>query len=87
MHLRNYLDEAPRGTAGTIAKSLDVSPVMVTQWANGVKEVPAERCAPIEEATGRAVMRWDLRPDDWHKIWPELVRAKGAPKVPAEQGA
>jgi len=22
-----------------------------------------------------SVMRWHLRPDDWHKIWPELIKA------------
>lgn len=37
-----------------------------------------------------AVMRWDLRPNDWHKIWPELVDhpcAKlFAPKHPQRQG-
>lgn len=85
MHLRDYLNDAPRGTAGQIAKTIEVSPVMVTQWANGVKEVPAERCAAIEAATGREVMRWDLRPDDWHLIWPELKKAKGAPPVPEQK--
>lgn len=64
-----------------LAKSLDVSPVLVSQWANGDREVPAERCPAIESATGKAVMRWDLRPHDWHLIWPELIGTKGAPKV------
>lgn len=26
--------------------------------------------------------RWDLRPDDWHRIWPELIGIEGAPEVP-----
>lgn len=29
---------------------------------------------------------WDLRPDDWHRIWPELIGAEGAPEPQAEQG-
>ncbi len=29
-------------------------------------------CVAIEKATGGAVSRKDLRPDDWHLIWPEL---------------
>ena len=48
---------------------------MVSQWATGVKAVPTERCPEIERATSGAVTRRDLRPDDWHRIWPELVTA------------
>lgn len=25
---------------------------------------------------------WDLRPNDWHQIWPELIGADGAPEAP-----
>lgn len=39
----------------------------------------------LEAATDGAVRRWDLRPDDWHGIWPELIGAEGAPAVPAEE--
>ncbi|MDB5975187.1 MAG: hypothetical protein JWR07_1947 [Nevskia sp.] len=28
-------------------------------------------------------MRWDLRPNDWYLIWPELIGVEGAPSVPA----
>lgn len=45
--------------------------------------VPSEHCAAIEKATSGAVRRWDLRPDDWHRIWPELIGAEGAPDAPA----
>lgn len=40
---------------------------------------PIERCAAIERATSGQVTRRDLRPDDWHLIWPELV----TPEFPA----
>jgi DNA-binding transcriptional regulator YdaS (Cro superfamily) len=46
--------------------------------------VPAEHCAAIEQATLGAVTRRDLRPDDWHRIWPELIAAEGAPAAPLE---
>jgi hypothetical protein len=29
-------------------------------------------------------MRWDLRPHDWHLVWPELVGIEGAPQLPQE---
>lgn len=31
------------------------------------------------------VRRWDLRPADWHRIWPELIGAEGAPVLPTEE--
>lgn len=72
MDLRTYLNAAPRGTAASIAKAVSVHPVMVTQWANRLKDVPPERCLPIERATGGAVTRADLRPNDFWLIWPDL---------------
>ena len=32
-------------------------------------------CVAIERATNGAVTRRDLRPNDWHLIWPELIDA------------
>lgn len=48
-----------------------ISAQAVDKWKNG--KVPPERCPAIESATGGAVTRRDLRPDDWWLIWPELV--------------
>jgi DNA-binding transcriptional regulator YdaS (Cro superfamily) len=39
----------------------------------------------IAIATDSEVHVWDLRPDDWHLIWPELIGVDGAPAVPADQ--
>ena len=65
-----------------MAAAVGVHPVMVSQWAAGVKGVPAERAADIERACEFQVRRWDLRPDDWHRIWPELIGSEGAPAIP-----
>ena len=35
--------------------------------------------------TGGDVPVWELRPKDWHLIWPEQAGAEGAPAVPADQ--
>jgi len=40
---------------------------------NALLHLHAERCPAIERATNGAVRRQDLRPDDWHLIWPELA--------------
>lgn len=30
------------------------------------------------------MLLWDLRPNDWHIVWPELVGTEGAPPAPAD---
>lgn len=81
MHLAEYVDQA-RGRQTELALALGVDPQLVWQWSRKVRPVPVMRCLPIEQATSRTVMRWDLRQDDWHLIWPELIGADGAPAVP-----
>lgn len=44
-------------------------------------------CVSIERNSLGAVRRWDLRPSDWWKIWPELIGQPGAPEVPAAKEA
>ena len=51
------------------------------------KKCSAELAALIEATSGRAVRRWHLRPRDWHRVWPELVSAKGRPPIPTEAQA
>ena len=81
-----HVDAACKHVGGfsALARLLRITPSTPHMWkARGV--VPAEHCAAIEQATDRAVMRWDLRPDDWWKIWPELIGKKGAPAVPKSE--
>ena len=84
MNLCDYT-KAARGRSAALAAAVGVHPVMVSQWAGGVKPNPLERCAAIEAATAGAVTRRDLRPDDWHLHWPELIGAAGAPDPQADQ--
>lgn len=67
------------GTLTSLAGVLGVSPQVLVNWR--VRGVPIERCSDLEAASKGAVRRWDLRPDDWHRIWPELVGTDGAPIV------
>ena len=66
MKLSEYLSD--HGSQSTLAKAINVSPVLIHQWASGTRQVPAIRCYPIEQATKGEVTRKDLRPDDWHLI-------------------
>jgi DNA-binding transcriptional regulator YdaS (Cro superfamily) len=68
------------------ARRLGFNADQVRQWRaihDGRRPSPLN-CVQIERATDRAVMRWDLRPKDWHLVWPELVGTEGAP-APADR--
>lgn len=35
--------------------------------------IPIAKCVQIEQLTGGEITRQQLRPKDWHAIWPELA--------------
>lgn len=61
--------------AANLARYLGVTPQAVNEWKKAKRPIPVDRCAQIELATFGGVTRKDLRPDDWHLIWPELAEA------------
>jgi len=75
MKLADYTS-IERGRQSGLAKILGIPPQLMYQWARGVRPVPIERCVEIERATDGAVSRRDLRPNDWHLIWPELTEER-----------
>ena len=68
-----------RGRGLLLAKTLGVKPPTVSDWITGKKQVPLERCMPIETATGGEVTRRDLRPKDHHIHWPEMALGQQIP--------
>lgn len=50
------------------------SDAQIRQWRVRYKgRLPSpENCVGLELATNGLVSRKDTRPDDWHRIWPEL---------------
>ena len=81
MDLKAYI-QAERGNATTLAAALGIPPTYLSQMARGDRAVTPERASQIESVTSKVVRRWDLRPEDWHRIWPELIGTPGAPEVP-----
>ena len=73
MKLSDYLNNAGRGSRSELAQKIGGYASDVSDWLAGERPVPLHRCAAIEAATGGAVTRRDLRPDDWQQIWPELA--------------
>lgn len=85
MRLNDYLNSV--GSARALARVVGVSDVMVSQWRAEQKTPAPAMCVLIERATDGVVRRWDLRPSDWSRIWPELIGQPGAPAVPSEARA
>jgi DNA-binding transcriptional regulator YdaS (Cro superfamily) len=86
MNLRDYFASSGALSVAELRDQICAkSDAQIRQWQHGYAgRVPSPaNCSAIERATGRLVTRWDLRPDDWYRIWPELVGAPGAPDVPA----
>lgn len=61
------------GGAEKMAQALGVSVQSVYFWRTGKRGIPIEHGARIEEVTGGEVTRQQLWPNDWHRIWPELL--------------
>jgi DNA-binding transcriptional regulator YdaS (Cro superfamily) len=66
------------GGQALLSRMLGVKTPTVNQWVKGFRPVPVGRCAAIERATGGAVTRRDLRPDDFHLIWPDLAEQEAS---------
>lgn len=72
-------DGSPTKMAAAIGG--DVKRQHIEHWLKSGR-VPPEHCPAVSDLTGVAL--WDLRPDDWYRIWPMVIDKKGAPDVPAE---
>ncbi len=66
------------GGVGKLAAAIGVGQPVVSNWRARGTIPDAATCVAIERATNGAVTRRDLRPDDWHLIWPELGAATEA---------
>lgn len=90
MKLNEYLQRPGSMTVAQLRSAAGVkSDAQIRQWQHGYADrLPSPvNCVAIERATSGNVRRWDLRPDDWHLIWPELIGADGAPVVTSEAKA
>lgn len=72
MKLSDYLADR-KLSQQQFAKKLGVSQGMVHQWIAELTTVAAQKAVLIEQLTEGEVTRKDLRPVDWHLIWPELI--------------
>lgn len=86
MNLSEYLAAPGSLTVSQLRERIGArSDDQVRQWQHGYagRQPSPEYCMAIQKATGGKVPVWDLRPDDWHRIWPMLIGRNGAPTVAA----
>ena len=87
MRLDDYIKSEGALTVAELRAAIGVkSDAQIRQWQHGyASRLPSPAyCVAIERATVGAVTRRDLRPDDWHLIWPELVEATEPTKEAAD---
>lgn len=66
MDLPTYMQSLPRGGKKRLAIVLGVAPSYLSRLISGDRSITAERAIKVEQATGGAVTRYELRPDiDW----------------------
>ncbi len=62
------------GNVTQTAAALGTSVQAVCFWRDGKRKVSPKVCIKIHNITNGKISCKDLRPDDWHEIWPMLVK-------------
>lgn len=70
-------------TRRALAEKCGIGDDYLYQVLTGRKICSAELCVSIEKQSKGVITRQDLRPGDWHLIWPELVKARKQAKAVA----
>lgn len=71
--LKTYLMALPVAERMAFAQQCGTTWPFLRNIAYGYRLAGEKLCVAIEKATAGQVARRDLRPDDWHEIWPELA--------------
>lgn len=85
--LRFYLNSLPVEEQQAFAVRCQTTLGYLRKAISAKQSLDTGLCSDIERESGGVVRRWDLRPHDWRRVWPELVSHPDAPPVPAEAGA
>lgn len=62
MTLRAYTRRT-RGTAAALARSLGLSPCVISSWVRGRRKIPLQHCVTLERITNGELRVERLRPD------------------------
>ena len=71
-HVKASVQKACKVVGGqrVLATALGISDSQVNQWVKGRRSIPVKYCQSIVELTEGHVSVQDLRPYDWHLVWP-----------------
>lgn len=81
MHVLKFLNSISRQDQDRLMVLAGTSVSYVRKACSQGSHLGPALCTSIEKATDGQVKRWDLRPKDWHLIWPELIDTAGAPQL------
>ena len=82
--LRTYLNSLTPDRQDALASEAGTSIGYLRKAISIKQQLSPAVCVRLEQLSENAIRRWDLRPDDWWEIWPELIRAKSAPPIVRE---
>lgn len=85
MNLKSFLQNLSGDERDGFARQCGTTRGHLQNVMYGQKACAPELATQIEIHADKAVRRWDLRPDDWHRIWPELIGTEGAPTPEPEK--
>lgn len=85
MDLKTYLSPMSQEVREEFAGRCGTSRGHLQNVSYGYRPCATDLAVLIERESKYSVRRWELRPDDWHKHWPELIGTEGAPAVPEEK--
>lgn len=87
MRLLDYIKRFCADGRAAFALKVGTTVGHLNNVAYGQRVPSAALAKQIAVVTDGQVPEWDLRPSDWHRIWPELVGAEGAPAPEAANAA
>lgn len=73
MNLKDHLASLDHAKEANLAAASGATVGHMRNVASGFRAASPVLASAIERATDGAVTRRDLRPADWHLIWPELT--------------
>jgi DNA-binding transcriptional regulator YdaS (Cro superfamily) len=82
MDLRTFLSPLTAPERDEFAKQCGSTRGVLQNIMYGIRPCGPELAVAVERESKGRVRRWDLRPDDWYRIWPELIDTDGAPAIP-----
>jgi hypothetical protein len=84
MSLKAFLSSLPDEEARrSFAVACETSVGHIRNCIYQGKDLAPASSVLVEIHTAGQVRRWHCRPNDWHRIWPELIGQPGAPAIVA----